>query len=128
MRASPPKFQVHNNALVTAGAGYDFAEARADRSHWGRMVESAVGAHLLTSADSDTRIHYWREASQEVDFIVERLGRLAAVEVKTTPGVVRHRGLDEFCRRHPDAKRWLVGSDELPLGEFLRQPAAHLTR
>ena len=127
-RASPPKFQVHNNALMTAGAGYDFAEARADRSHWGRLVESAVGAHLLTSADSDTRIHYWREASQEVDFIVERLGRLAAIEVKTAPGVTRHRGLDAFCQRHPQAKRWLVGSDELPLGEFLRQPAAHWTR
>jgi len=126
-RKSPPKFQVNNNALMTAAATYRFDEARADRSHWGRLVESAVGAHLVTTADADTRVHYWREADMEVDFVVESRGKLAAVEVKTVQGMTRHRGLDEFCRRHPDARRWLVGSDELPLGEFLRQDAAYWT-
>ena len=126
-RKSPPKFQVHNNALMTAVATYRFDEARADRSHWGRLAESAVGTHLVNSANADTRIHYWREADLEVDFIVEYRGKLAAVEVKTTAGVNRHLGLDEFCRRHPDAHRWLVGSDDLPLGDFLRQDAAYWT-
>jgi uncharacterized protein len=127
-RNSPPKFQVHNNALITAGATYGFDDARADRSYWGRLVESAVGAHLVTSADADTRIHYWREADMEVDFIVECRGRLAAIEVKSGPGVHRHHGLDEFCRRRPDTRRWLVGSEDLPLGEFLRQDALYWTR
>ena len=127
-RKSPPKFQVHNNALMTAGGTYGFDDARADRSYWGRQVESAVGAHLVTSADSDTRIHYWREGDTEVDFVIEWRGRLAAIEVKSAAFSVRHRGLDEFCRRHPDAQRWLVGSDELPVGDFLRQDLSYWTK
>ena len=64
----------------------------------------------------------------EVDYVVERRGKLAAIEVKTAAGVSRHAGLDEFCRRHPAAQRWLVGTDDLPLGEFLRQDAVFWTR
>ena len=127
-RDSPPKFQVHNNALMSATSTYDYAQAQADRSHWGRLVESAVGAHLINTADSDTRVHYWRERDMEVDFVVEHRGRLAAIEVKSRPGPGAHRGTQEFCRRYPDARHWLVGSDALPLGEFLRQPAAYWTR
>ena len=127
-RKSPPKFQVLNNALMSASATYGFDEARADRSHWGRLAESAVGAHLVNTADADTRIHYWREGDTEVDFVVECRGRLAAIEVKTAVGVSRHQGLDEFCRRHPDARRCLVGSNELPLGDFLRYDAPYWTR
>ena len=82
----------------------------------------------MNTADADTRLHYWREGSTEVDFVIERRGALAAVEIKTGAGVAKHSGLDEFCRRHPEARRWLVGSDELPLGEFLRQDAANWTR
>lgn len=127
-RASKPKFQVHNNALMTALSSYRFEDARADRSHWGRKTESIVGAHLLNTADGDTRLHYWNESDKEVDFVVEHSGRLAAIEVKSgsTKGV--HAGLDEFCRRYPDARRWLVGGDELPLGQFLRQDAPYWTR
>jgi uncharacterized protein len=126
-RGSPPKFQVHNNALMTAGATHGFDEARADRSYWGRLAESAVGAHLVNTADADTRIHYWREGDIEVDFVIECRGKLAAIEVKTGSGVIRHKGLDEFCRRYPIARRWIAGSDELPLGEFLRQDASSWT-
>jgi uncharacterized protein len=127
-RASPPKFQTHNNALMTVMANYGYEQALADRSHWGRLVESAVGAHLVNTADADTRVHYWRERDMEVDFVVERRGKLAAIEVKTGADSGYHRGLSEFCRRYPDARRWLVGGEDLPLGEFLRQNADHWTR
>lgn len=127
-RASAPKFQVHDNALMTALSSYGFEEARQDRSHWGRQVESAVGSHLLNSADPDTKLFYWSERDKEVDFIVEHRGHLAAVEVKLAARPGARGGLHEFCRRHPEAKPWLVGSDELPLGEFLLQPAANWTR
>lgn len=127
-RASPPKFQVLNNALMTAGSTYGFEDAIADRSHWGRLAESAVGAHLVNTSEADTRLHYWREGDLEVDFVVEHRGKLAAIEVKTNTGVAKHTGLDEFCRRHPETRRWLVGTNELPLGDFLRQDAAYWTR
>jgi uncharacterized protein len=127
-RKSPPKFQAQNNALMTARGVYGFKEALADRSYWGRLVESAVGAHLVNTADADTRIHYWREGASEVDFVVEHRGKLAAIEVKAGSGVTHHAGLAEFCRRHPEARRYLVGSDDLPVGDFLRQEAAWWTR
>ena len=126
-RQSPPKFMVHNTALMSAMGSHGFDEARADRSHWGRVVESAVGAHLINTSDSDTSVHYWRDGDDEVDFVVERRGRLAAIEVKSHPEARDHRGLDEFRRRHPQAHTLLVGGDEMPLGEFLRRPAMEWT-
>ena len=124
-RSSPPKFQVHNNALMTLSETYDFESARQDRSHWGRLVESAIGAHLINTADPvDTRIHYWRERSLEVDFVIEHRGQLAAIEVKSTSRVRSQAGLDEFRRLHPGALTLNVGTDRLPLGEFLSRPAA----
>jgi predicted AAA+ superfamily ATPase len=124
-RKAPPKFQVLNNALFSAQGTHSFEEALADRSRWGRLVESAVGVHLLATADQDTQIHYWRDAGQEVDFVIEHRGRLAAIEVKSQGLKGRVRGLDAFCAIHPEVKRWVVGSDALPLGEFFAQSAAH---
>lgn len=49
-RASSPKLQVMNTALMTALSGYTFDEARSDPEFWGRLVESAVGAHLANAA------------------------------------------------------------------------------
>lgn len=123
-RQSPPKFQVLNNALLSAQGTHRFQEAKADRSRWGRLVESAVGAHLLNTADADTRIHYWRESALEVDFVIEHRGRLAAIEVKSQAVGTRHKGLAEFVRRHANARRWTVGSEGLPLGEFFMRDAA----
>ena len=124
-RNSPPKFQALNNALVSAQGSHSFDEARADRSHWGHLVESAVGAHLCNASAGDTRVHYWREASLEVDFVVEHRGRLAAIEVKSGKLGAARRGLAEFSRRHPGCQTWVVGSEALPVGEFLRYPPEH---
>ncbi len=99
------------------------SEARADRSHWGRVVESAVGAHLINTADGDIRVHYWRDGDDEVDFVLESRCRLIAIEVKSRPDSNGHRGLVEFHRRNPNSRKLLVGGDDMPLGEFLRRPA-----
>lgn len=124
-RNSPPKFQVLNTALMSALSTYTFDEARADRGYWGRVVESAVGAHLCNSAAVGTSIHYWRESPLEVDFVIGSRKRLAAVEVKTGRSSTSKPGLDEFCRRHRDCRRLTVGGNDLPVGEFLRYPADH---
>ena len=46
-RASSPKLQVLNTALMTAMEGLTFDQARTHRTFWGRLVESAVGSHLV---------------------------------------------------------------------------------
>jgi uncharacterized protein len=124
-RGSPPKFQVLNNALMSAMGSHTLKEAIADRTYWGRLVESAVGAHLVNTAGSGVQIHYWREGGSEVDFVVERGKQLAAIEVKS--GAVRgqQKGLAEFTSRQKHCRNWVVGGDDLPLGEFLRYPASH---
>jgi predicted AAA+ superfamily ATPase len=124
-RNSPPKFQVLNTALMSALSSYTFDEARADRSYWGRVVESTVGAHLCNSAEPGTRIHYWRESPLEVDFVIASKGRLTAVEVKSGKSSTTKPGLEEFCRRHRGCRRWTVGEKDLPIGEFLRYTADH---
>jgi uncharacterized protein len=124
-RKSPPKFQVLNTALMGALGAHTFDEARADRSHWGRLTESAVGAHLVNTAGLETRIHYWRESPLEVDFVIQHRGRLAAIEVKSGKAVGHHPGLEEFSRRNAGCRSWVVGSGGIAVEEFLRQPASH---
>ena len=69
-RASSPKLNILNTALMTAGSRYSFEEAQADRTFWGHLTESAVGAHLFSTMTSDMRLHYWREQPYEVDYIL----------------------------------------------------------
>ena len=69
-RGSSPKLNVLNTALMTAGSGYSFEEARADRTFWGRVVESTVGAHLYNTAPSDIDLLYWRKNRHEVDYVL----------------------------------------------------------
>lgn len=116
--ASSPKLNVLNTALMTAPSGYSFEQARADRSFWGRIVESAVGAHLFNTRSAVTRLHYWRDPPHEVDFVIARGPHLLGVEVKS--GRPRpYRGLDAFKTRFPEAKAIIVGANGIPLNEFL---------
>ena len=124
-RASSPKLNVLNTALMTAGSGYSFAEAQADRSYWGRIVESAVGAHLLNTASSDIRVHYWRHRSLEVDFVLQKGRRLLAFEVKSGPSGGDQSGLREFRERYQAEGTHVVGTEGIPLNEFLTQPAQY---
>ena len=78
-----PKLNVLNTALMSVHSGYTFEEAKADRSFWGRLVESAVGAHLFNTGTPEVRLHYWRERSLEVDFVLEYGRKLVAMEVKS---------------------------------------------
>ena len=124
-KASSPKLNVLNTALMTAGSGYTFEEAEADRTFWGRVVESAVGAHLINTASSDIQVHYWRYKSLEVDFVLQRGGRILALEVKSGPPRHSPSGLGEFRRRFQPQKSLVVGEGGLPLNEFLVLPASN---
>ena len=82
-RASNPKLNVLNTALMSAQSSYDFEDAQADRTFWGRLVESAAGAHLWNTATGRTHLWYWRHSPDEVDFVMERGPRLVGFEVKS---------------------------------------------
>ena len=95
-RGSSPKLNVLNTALMAVVSGYTFDEARADRSQWGRMVESAVGAHLHNTASPRTDVRYWRDGDREVDFVLHRGPRTVAIEVKSGKRSAGRSGLAEF--------------------------------
>lgn len=121
-RASSPKLQALNTALISALGEYTFEEAQADRSFWGRLVESAIGAHLWNSATPEIQVQYWREGGNEVDFILSRGDRQLALEVKSGQKSVKAKGLAEFQKQY-SARGQIVGTDGIPLDEFLAHPA-----
>lgn len=125
-RASSPKLQVLNTGLMTATSGLTLDEARADREFWGRLVESAVGAHLANAASrGECVLHYWRERNHEVDFIVQTGRSLTAIEVKSGRSPRTLVGTAAFARAFGPDRTLLVGGDGIPLEEFLRHPVAH---
>ncbi len=122
-RGSSPKLILWNNALVNATSLKTFDQALADGAWWGRLVENAVGAHLLNHLQGPPwSVTYWRHAREEVDFVVSHGTESWAVEVKSG----RHdkpAGLTAFRKRYPKAKVWLVGDTGIPLADFLSRPA-----
>ncbi len=125
-RGSSPKLQVLNTALMTAASGYTLAEARADREFWGRLVESAVGAHLANAAmHGECALHYWRERNHEVDFVVQAGRRLTAIEVKSGRAPQAHPGTAAFVQAFKPKRTLLVGGDGIALDDFLMRPVAH---
>ena len=83
-RGSSPKLQVLNTALMTAQADMSESEAAGDPVYFGRLVESAVGAHLANAAaEGLCNVWYWRDRNREVEFVVRTSHRLTAIEVKS---------------------------------------------
>ena len=125
-RGSSPKLQVLNTALMTASCGYTLHEALADREFWGRLVESAVGAHLAAAAlCGDGRLHYWRDGNYEVDFIFQAGRRLTAIEVKSGRAPLAHPGTAAFAKAFKPQRCLLVGGDGIDLEDFLSHPVRH---
>ncbi len=118
-RTSSPKLNVLNTALMSAMSGYSYEEARQDRSYWGRLVESAVGAHLYNRSIPDSKLYYWRDGHNEVDFVLVKGNRISAIEVKSGTGKAPGRGLDTFSQRFRPHNVILVGDQGVPLDTFL---------
>ena len=124
-RASSPKLQVLNTALISAQSRLTFDEARKDREFWGRLVESAVGAHLINSAaGTGIELFYWRERGREVDFILRSGKTVVAIEVKSGSRKEGLPGMDAFDKAFKPKRKLLVGGDGIPLEKFLLTPAA----
>ena len=118
-RASSPKLNVLNTALMSVTSGYTFEEAQQDRSYWGRLVESAAGAHLYNCSIPDCKLYYWRDGHDEVDFILAKGNRIIAIEVKSGIGKTPRRGLDTFSQRFKPHNKIIVGEQGVPLDTFL---------
>jgi len=118
-RSSSPKFQVHNMALLSGQSQVSLQQVQTNPTEWGRIVESAVGAHLINSSYVDgIDVYYWREGIHEVDFVLQYAGKTIAIEVKTNlkkPG----RGMDIFRKKFNPDNVLLIGQSGIPWEEFL---------
>lgn len=123
-RGSSPKLQVLNTALMTAPSSLDRATFRADASTWGRLVESAVGAHLANAAMAgDFELAYWRDRGREVDFVVRNADRLTAIEVKSGRAPDMLPGVEAFRTAFGQVRSIRVGVGGVSVEEFLSRPA-----
>ena len=124
-RASSPKLQVLNTALITAQSGTGFDETRSDSESWGRLFESAVGAHLANEAAAGhCELYYWRDRNREVDFVVRSGTRVVAIEVKSGRAPTSRHGMNAFTAAHRPARTLLVGGGGIDIGWFLSTPVA----
>lgn len=125
-RASSPKLQVLNTALLTAQSDFTLAEARKNGEFWGQLTEVAVGAHLANAAACrDCELYYWRERSREVDFVVRAGRQLTAIEVKSGRARREYAGMTAFSDAFGAARKLLVGGDGIDVEAFLSKPAMH---
>ena len=123
-RGSSPKLLALNTALMTSGTEHSFSTARANTDFWGRLVESAVGAHLLNGlSGTGIEVFYWREGNHEVDFILKGKGRVTALEVTSSRRKDSMPGMTEFAKEFHPHRKLLVGGQGIPLEEFLTTPS-----
>lgn len=116
---SVPKLQVYNNALRNVYADVDFSEALEDPKAWGRCVESAIGAYLVSQASvKGYEVYYWRDNKDEVDYVLRRRGRLVALEVKSGRRTT-NAGLPKFTASFHPHRALVIGSGGLSVEEFL---------
>ena len=116
---SVPKFQVHNNALRNVYVDDDFSEVIEDPKLWGRYIESAIGAYLVSQAQmNDYKVYYWRDHKDEVDFILVRRKKKIAIEVKSGRRTT-NQGISVFTKMYKPYKALVIGSGGLSFEEFL---------
>ena len=126
-KSSSPKFQVFNTALISSQSNDTFEETQRNPAIWGRLVESAVGAHLLNHAVSgDFTLSYWREGDEEVDFVLEQK-QLIGIEVKSG-ATQKNSGMASFKKKFNPDKILLVGNTGLSWQEFLKINPSELLR
>jgi hypothetical protein len=118
-KGSSPKFQVYNTALHSSQTGISFAEIKQHPDRWGRVVESAIGAHLINHAKtSRLNIYYWRHTRDEIDFIIEKGNKIIGVEVKSG-SFYKTSNFTIFQKQFKPLKIILIGKSGIPWEEFL---------
>jgi predicted AAA+ superfamily ATPase len=125
-RASKPKFQAHNNALLAADQNKPFDILRKNPKEWGRFAESAVGTHLINCGlKYRFNVYYWNQGSYEVDYIIEKGSDIVALEVKSGKDST-NTGLSLFNEAFHPRGVYLIGTDGIPFEQFLSMNPADL--
>jgi len=125
-RSSSPKFLVHNTALISAQMPETFEQMREQPKQWGRIVESAIGAHLLNASVSEGfDVYYWRQGNDEVDFVLVIKNRIIALEVKSN-SKNHGSGMASFQKQFAPNAVYLIGDQGIPLSDFLMMNPADL--
>ncbi len=120
-RASSPKLLVLNTALMSVLSGISLDEARKDHQFWGRLFESAIGAHLVNiSKQYGFSVYYWLDRNREVDFVIQKGKSLVAIEVKSGKRTYYLPGLDNFASKFDVTKKLLIGSGGISFEKFSR--------
>ncbi len=119
-RGSSPKFQVHNNALITAQGDLSLEEAREHGQAWGRLVESTVGTWLVgAGGNPQVAVRYWSAGDSEVDFVLAKGAKVVAVEVKSAAGHRKLSGMEAFSKQFKVHRKLLVGPGGIPIEDFI---------
>lgn len=118
-KSSSPRLLVHNTALMTATYGRYRDFLLTDPERRVHLVESAVGAYLITLCETNGyTLNWWREGGNEVDFVLSYGPDSIGIEVKS--GRVKSTGgLTKFMLEFPHARTLTVGSSECSLEELL---------
>jgi len=118
-KASSPKLNVLNTALITSQAEYSFAQVKKNPEIWGRLIESAVGAYLINeSKGTKIEIFYWRERNKEVDFVLRHGQTLVAIEVKSSYRKEYFQGMQAFSALYKPKYQLIVGSQGISFEDF----------
>ena len=125
-RSSSPKFQVKDNAFISVYSPTSFSEIRKNPSEWGRMVESAIGAHLINTAiTGGFEVFYWREKNDELDFIITKGKKIIGIEVKTNSRF-KISGAKSFQKNFKPDKLLLIGDAGFNWQDFLKMNPSDL--
>lgn len=126
-RASSPKFQVMNTALLGVLAPVSFQDLDQVPDFRGRLYESAVGAHLCSqAAGSGIEVYYWREGNREVDFVLTQGRKVTVIEVKSGRKKGALPGIAAFSKAFPRARKLLVGKGGISFKEILETEVEQL--
>ncbi len=119
-RASNPKFQVYNSAFISSQMFETFKEVKKLPQKWGRIVEVAIGAHLINFAKTENyQVYYWRHINNEVDFVLRYHEKIIGLEVKSGNKAPK-KGIEAFSKMFNPKKVLLVGTSGIPWQEFLK--------
>ncbi|MDR1794681.1 MAG: ATP-binding protein [Erysipelotrichaceae bacterium] len=124
VRKSSPRLLVYDTSLMSYHYGTNRRSLLNHPAERGHLVESAIGAYLLARGKEEGfGVYWWRDRSEEVDFVIQKGSSLTALEVKS--GRIKHTGGTlSFKSRYPHALSLIIGSSDVSVEDFLlgKQP------